>query len=193
MPDDLTPSRGCTVPGCERPHKARGYCEHHYYKWWRTGTLPAGSPPPTPNEPFSAEDRFMSFVHRSDSGCWEWTGSTSYKGYAKFRQDGERMPAHRWAYEHWVGPIPEGLHIDHLCRNRKCVNPEHLEPVTPRENVMRGNGVPARNARKTHCVHGHPFSGDNLRISLRGDRRCRECYRIRLEKLRAKKATAKAA
>jgi hypothetical protein len=101
--------------------------------------------------------------------CWEWTGSLN-KGYGQWSA---RM-AHRLVWEVLVGPIPDGLTLDHLCRNSRCVNPDHLEPVTQAENNRRGYGWPAANARKTHCPEGHPYSGRNL-ILFRGSRYCREC------------------
>lgn len=92
--------------------------------------------------------------------------------------------AHRVAYEATVGPIPKGLQVDHLCRNRLCVNPSHLEAVTPAENKRRGFSPPAINARKTHCIHGHELAGANVyyRKDRPGRRQCRECERIRKRK-----------
>ena len=84
----------------------------------------------------------------------------------------------RVAYEMVVGPIPDGLQIDHLCRVRNCVNPDHLEPVTPRENTMRGYSIQAQNARKTHCIHGHPFEG-NTYARPDGNRECAVCKKAR--------------
>jgi hypothetical protein len=83
--------------------------------------------------------------------------------------------AHRLFYEQLVGPIPDGLQLDHLCRVRHCVNPDHLEPVTQTANVLRGIGPTAVNAGKTHCVHGHPFTPDNTYINKQGNRHCRAC------------------
>jgi hypothetical protein len=94
--------------------------------------------------------------------------------------------AHRWSYEHFVGPIPEGLHIDHLCRVRRCVNPDHLEPVTPKENYLRGEGPTARNSTKTHCKYGHKFDKSNTSV-YGGRRHCNECGRRRQRKYRQSK------
>ena len=122
--------------------------------------------------------RFWSKVEKT-VGCWIWTACKTKFGYGWFqmgRQAGPRL-AHRLAYESAVGPVPEGLTLDHLCRNRACVNPAHLEPVSRGTNVLRGVGFSAENARKTHCSSGHPYSGDNLDRRPKS-RRCRECHRI---------------
>jgi hypothetical protein len=126
----------------------------------------------------SARDRFERRVDRSgENGCWNWTGSLTPGGYGRLRVDGLRPAAHRFSYELHIGLIPDGLQLDHLCRNRRCVNPAHLEPVTARENTLRGEAPSARRARQTHCVRGHAFSGGNLRLKPSGKRECRACDR----------------
>lgn len=124
----------------------------------------------------SIEDRFWLKVNKTDS-CWEWTAFL-YNGYGRFSVAHRKsIPAHRFAYESVVGPIPDGLTLDHLCRNRACVNPAHLEPVTMRVNTLRGIGPSAQNAVKTHCGAGHELTGDNVSVSANGWRRCRVCQR----------------
>lgn len=118
------------------------------------------------------QERFWAKVQKIEGGCWLWLAGKNNQGYGHFNAS----PAHRVAYEWLVGPIPEGAHLDHLCRVKPCVNPAHLEPVSCRENIMRGCGVAAVNAQKTHCPKGHPLDGDNLAL-VRGERRCLTCYR----------------
>ena len=111
------------------------------------------------------------------NGCWQWLGGKQENGYGRTTRRGSDCLAHRFVYRRLRGEIPEGLTLDHLCRNRLCVNPDHLEPVTAGENVLRGVGPCAVNARKTHCHKGHPLSGDNLYVKPNGRRRCRICSR----------------
>jgi hypothetical protein len=130
-------------------------------------------------------NRFLAKVDKADE-CWLWTARKNYKGYGMFRL-GSRVPyAHRVAYEHYVGPIPEGLQLDHICRVRHCVNPDHLEPVTNAENALRGEGPTAKNVTKTHCPKGHEYTGDNLYVDPRGGRNCRACRREKAKAWRAK-------
>jgi len=125
-------------------------------------------------------EKFRGFQHHADNGCIEWTGYRLPKGYGRFRARGGQVYAHRWAYEEQCGPIPDGLHIDHLCRNPSCVNVEHLEAVTPGENTRRGRAfevIRERAANRTHCPKGHEFSGENVVVRRDGKRYCRECKR----------------
>lgn len=127
-------------------------------------------------KPKPAIERFMRHVEMvTESGCWIWTGGLS-SGYGNFHNGFTQCMAHRFSYESYRGPIANGMDIDHLCRVRCCVNPWHLEVVTRRENVLRGIGPCAINAKKLHCVNGHELAGDNLYI-WSGKRRCKSCRR----------------
>lgn len=125
------------------------------------------------NRPFA--ETWEHRVERQDGGCWLWLGPVNVEGYGTAISDGRRQGAHRLVYELLVGPIPEGRQLDHLCRVRRCVNPEHLDPVSQRENILRGHGSPALNARKTHCVNGHEFTDANTGRKRNGNRYCKTC------------------
>ena len=135
------------------------------------------------------EERFWAKVSRDFSGCWLWNGAHGGSSNGKYGRlyfkDGDRWTyryAHTIAYEIHRGPLPAGTEIDHLCGNPACVNPWHLEAVPHTENLRRGNGPPAVNKRKTHCMRGHEFTPENTRlirnlVTGRVDRRCRTCVR----------------
>jgi hypothetical protein len=122
--------------------------------------------------PSAVRVRFLARVKFTDT-CWLWTGTLSSYGYGVIGVNYKTLKAHRVAYTAAVGEIPPGLHVDHLCRVRTCVNPEHLEPVTPRENILRGEGAAAKRARQSTCHLGHPlrFSGSQ--------RVCDDCGRAK--------------
>lgn len=123
----------------------------------------------------------------ADGDCWEWTGTIDRAGYPRFWTGQKLVMAHRAIWELLVGPLDETL--DHLCRVRHCVNPDHLEPVPQAVNALRGFGPPAQNARKTHCKHGHPFDEDNTYFEGAW-RRCRTCNRNKVRRFQARARAA---
>lgn len=175
------PSGVCTVEGCDLATRRHRMCNKHATRFDRYGDVGRG------RVPYHSEvERFWPKVEKT-AACWLWVGAIGSGGYGNFYTEasgssGSRkyrtVPAHRWSYEHLVGPVPEGLHLDHLCRNRACVNPVHLEPVTATENLRRGTGPSAVNGAATHCPLGHPYSEANTyRVPTTGWRQCRICRR----------------
>ena len=174
----------CTAPGCSDVVCARDLCDKHYDRWRRTGSI----------EVLTPEKRFFSHILEVSPGCWQWD-SPGLNGYGRLHANGSRQMAHRWSYEHFIGPIPRGFQVDHRCHNedptcaggtscqhRRCVNPAHLELATQRENVLRGKGPSAMQARQVHCQRGHSFDEANTIRERGGKRRCRACKRARERK-----------
>lgn len=165
----------CSIADCTRPRRKREWCQTHYEYWRRNGK-------PTPPTP---EQKFWGFVIPADTGCWEWTGYRDRDGYGICTWGGKHARAHRVAYEMLFGYLDADRALDHLCKNRSCVRPQHLEPVTWQQNNARSGSLSALNARKTHCSRGHEFTDENTRVSG-GKRACRTCDAMRARRRRAR-------
>jgi hypothetical protein len=151
----------CSIEGCDKPASSRGWCKKHYTRWERHGDpLALSWGPPL--------ERILRQIVIEPEGCWIFTGHTNkpgIHGYGVLAHEGGRVLVHRFMYEQYVGPIPEGLEIDHLCRRKRCCCPDHLEPVSHAENVRRAVGI------RTECERGHPWTTENVS----NDGRCRLC------------------
>lgn len=171
----------CSVVNCDKRAVARGWCDNHWHRWKRNGDPLTPAKKGRPAE--APEPRFWAKVTKTET-CWLWTGSSTKAGYGQFTVNRKTIMAHRYSYELVNGPIPEGLHMDHLCKVTSCVNPAHLEAVTPYVNLMRADNPSAINKRRTKCKNGHPLSGDNLAIRKNGNRKCIACEKARNKKPR---------
>ena len=174
--------RICTVDGCEGPHRARGLCHKHYQRAKKQGDFAPGGCLPFP-------ENLLQRMESQPNGCIHFTGYINPKGYGEVWSGSRLVGAHRSAYEHFVGPIPEGMTIDHECHNRdescaggptclhrRCVNWEHLAAKSKGENTLASPNTPASiNAAKTHCKRGHEFTPENTYRDPKGSRYCRVC------------------
>lgn len=180
--------RTCTIDGCDREHEARGYCNSHYQRWYKYGD-------PLHQFP-TVEERFWARADQSGGpdACWPWLGTLHSSGRTGYGWTGKEL-AHRQAYRYAVGSIPAGHELDHTCHtaaalagecegnacaHRLCVNPAHLEPVTHRENALRGMAPGSITFRTNECQRGHRLEGANLYVVPRtGARRCLACVALR--------------
>ena len=136
--------------------------------------------------PQSKRSNIWEKIEITDS-CWLWHGCFNSSGYGQCTYEGKDHRVHRLIYQWMIGPIPDGKQLDHLCRVRCCVNPFHLEVVTLKENVLRGIGITAKNAVKTHCINGHKFNNENTYLAKRKrgiQRECKKCRKLQKEKLK---------
>ena len=182
------PSGICTVEGCGSTHRvSKGLCNKHYLRQERYGDTEAVHPKtkivhPLINRVEAKLDK-NGPVFKELGSCWLWKGRKSKDGYGYITQYDNAYRVHRVTYEHYVGPIPEKLELDHLCRVRHCAAPLHLEPVTREVNRLRGNNVCTLNSKKTHCKRGHELPEERLN---NGQRYCFVCAEERYKRLHPK-------
>jgi hypothetical protein len=161
-------SHPCIKDGCDAPARGRGLCSKHWQQWRSTVTL----------EPVTTEERFWSMIEIHVDGCWLRASAAYTRRYTQFVVcTGVTVGSHQFAYELAYGPVPEGLELDHLCRNPPCVRPDHLEAVTHDENMKRSDRALGIRSAATHCTNGHPFDELNTHYTSSGGtrRRCRTC------------------
>ena len=139
--------RHCTIEGCGKPHLARGYCNRHYQNWRRTGV-----PTTTVVRYSTPEEAFEAYTTRAD-GCLVWTGAKTKGGYGTITIANKSIRAHRYAWERLNGPIPDGMHVDHTCWNRACVDPDHLRLATPQQNGRYREGANRNSSTGIRGVH----------------------------------------
>lgn len=186
----------CSIDDCSRTVAARGLCHAHDRRRAEYGDPTAGPPIGRylgmGGRGFTLWQRFIAKVRPTPNGCWEWMGARIPNGYGVIQANGRTEKAHRVGVQLSGRTIPDGDEVDHLCRNRACVNPWHLDVVSPRINVRRMNLALNVGSAKTHCPQGHPYSGDNL-DERDGRRYCRECSRQYVRNWHAKQRLLRSA
>lgn len=184
----------CVIEGCVKSERTRGWCDKHYMAWYVHGDPLWERPTPIERLLAKIDRDGLVPAHRPELGpCWEIDTHHGPLGYAYFSRGEGSQLAHVAAYELLVGPVPDGLELDHLCRNRGCVKavadecgPGHLEPVTHLENMRR-----SEIAQRTHCAAGHEFTAENTRINSKGGRQCRTCDRAYFQAYHQRKRAAR--
>lgn len=185
----------CSVQGCGAPVLARGWCSAHHGRWLRHGHPQTDIP--VLRHGSLATRLEQQIAYEPNTGCWLWMGCVNRGGYGRISRggrSGKSALVHRVSYSLHRGSVPPGYELDHLCRQRSCLNPEHLEIVTRKVNIARGDGprlTRLKHQQRTHCKWGHPFTADNTRwqIDHRNGARCRQCIECsRLNQLKAWKA-----
>lgn len=183
------PKATCSVDGCDKPHASHGFCNLHAKRW-----VAHGDPLKVMQIRLDDTARFWSKVDKDGplptwapflGPCWLWTTAVDKDGYGKHFVKGKTVTSHRYSYESATGSPLGSAVIDHLCRVRRCIRPDHLEPVTHRENLMRGLTLAAANVAKTHCPQGHEYTPENTYLVLTGGRACRTCMRDKSRRRRA--------
>lgn len=171
-------TRTCSVTDCARALDSHGLCGMHATRRRRGKPLDA--------ERMTRPEYFMRHIDKdAPGGCWIWTAKIARNGYGVF--SGDHLLAHRFAYLYWVGEINEGMQIDHLCMVKACVNPAHLEAVTPWENMRRKDLAYGTGSARTECPQGHPYDERNTYLHPTGRRCCRACARERARRNRRSK------
>lgn len=170
----------CLVEDCANPRYSRGYCESHYNRLRAHGDPLTGRYRATAG--MTPEERFWHYVEkRGPSECWPWQGARDRKGYGRLQIGKRNIPAHRFAYELAYGEIPADHQVHHTCDNKPCCNQRHLKALPAGKHTLIGNGFSGANARKTHCVRGHPLTPENC-YEYPGRRVCKLCARERARK-----------